>query len=62
MGALKSRRWLLLTTIGLVLFAVYLAYTNPFQVLLEVGRFDPWAFALAIAINSGGLFLVAASW
>ena len=62
MGALKSRRWLLLTTIGLVLFAVYLAYTNPFQVLLEVGRFDPWAFALAIVINYAGMFFFAASW
>ena len=62
MGALKSRRWLLLTTIGLVLFAVYLAYTNPFQVLMEVGRFDPWAFALALAINYAGMFFFAASW
>ena len=62
MGILKSRRWLVLTSIGLVLFAAYLAYTNPFQVLMEVGRFDPWAFALALAINYAGMFFFAASW
>ena len=62
MGALKSRRWLVLTSIGIVLFAAYLAYTNPFQVLMEVGRFDPWAFALALAINYAGMFFFAASW
>jgi uncharacterized protein (TIRG00374 family) len=62
MGALKSRRWLFLTSIGLILFAAYLAYTNPFRVLMEVGRFDPWAFALALAINYAGMFLFAASW
>jgi uncharacterized protein (TIRG00374 family) len=62
MGALKSRRWLFLTSIGLILFAAYLAYTNPFRVLMEVGRFDPWAFALALAINYAGMFFFAASW
>jgi len=62
MGALKNRRWLFLTTIGLVLFAAYLAYTNPFRVLMEVGRFDPWAFALAVGINYAGMFFFAASW
>jgi len=62
MGILKSRRWLVLTSIGLVLFVIYLAYTNPFRVLLEVGRFDPWAFALALAINYAGMFFFAASW
>ena len=62
MGILKSRRWLLLTSIGLVLFAAYLVYTNPFRVLMEVGRFDPWAFALALAINYAGMFFFAASW
>ncbi len=62
MGILKSRRWLVLTSIGLVLFAAYLAYTNPFKVLMEVGRFDPWAFALALAINYAGMFFFAASW
>ena len=62
MGILKSRQWLVLTTIGLVLFAAYLAYTNPFRVLMEVGRFNPWAFALALAINYAGMFFFAASW
>jgi uncharacterized protein (TIRG00374 family) len=62
MGALKSRHWLLFTTIGLILFVVYLAYTKPFQVLMEVGRFNPWAFALALAINYAGMFSFAASW
>jgi uncharacterized protein (TIRG00374 family) len=62
MGVLKSRRWLILTSIGLVLFVVYLVYTNPFQVLMEVGRFDPWTFALALAINYTGMFFFAASW
>ena len=62
MGILKSRRWLVLTSIGLVLFAAYLVYTNPFRVLMEVGRFDPWAFALALAINYAGMFFFAASW
>jgi uncharacterized protein (TIRG00374 family) len=62
MGVLKSRRWLVLTSIGLVLFVIYLAYTNPFRVLMEVGRFDPWAFALALAINYAGMFFFAASW
>ncbi|MBL7080251.1 flippase-like domain-containing protein [Candidatus Bathyarchaeota archaeon] len=62
MGIIRSRRWLILTSIGLVLFVVYLAYTNPFRVLMEVGRFDPWAFALALAINYAGMFFFAASW
>ncbi len=62
MWALKNRRWVLLTTIGLVIFAVYLVYTNPFRVLMEVGRFDPWAFALALAINYAGMFFFSASW
>jgi uncharacterized protein (TIRG00374 family) len=62
MGALKSRRWLLLTTIGLVLFVVYLAYTKPFKVLMEVGRFNPQAFAFALVINYAGMFFFAASW
>jgi uncharacterized protein (TIRG00374 family) len=62
MEALKSRRWLLLMTLGLVLFVVYLAYTNPFRVLMEVGRFDPWAFVLALGINYAGMFFFAASW
>jgi uncharacterized protein (TIRG00374 family) len=62
MRVLKSRRWLLLTSIGLILFAAYLAYTNPFQVLMEVGRFDVWAFTLALGINYLGMFFLAASW
>ena len=29
---------------------------------MEVGRFDPWAFSLALAINYAGMFFFAASW
>lgn len=50
------------TVLGLVLFILYLIYTNPFQVLTEVGRFSISTFLLAIAVNYFGLFLLAASW
>ena len=59
---LAKRRGLLLTILGLVLFLAYLAYSNPFKILFEVGRFDPLIFALAVAVNYLGLFFFAASW
>jgi uncharacterized protein (TIRG00374 family) len=59
---LKGKRGLLLTSLGLVIFVAYLAYSNPFSVLMELGRFDPWAFALAVLVNYVGLFFFSASW
>ena len=59
---LRNRRGLLLTSLGLVIFVAYLAYSNPFSVLMEVGRFDPWVFALAVLVNYAGLFFFSASW
>jgi uncharacterized protein (TIRG00374 family) len=53
---------LLLTSLGLVIFVAYLAYSNPFSVLMELGRFDPWVFALAVLVNYVGLFFFSASW
>jgi len=55
-------RWLMLTSLGLVIFIAYLTYTKPFRVLFEVGRFDPWVFAVAVLINYAGLFFFSASW
>ena len=59
---LRNRRGLLLTSLGLVIFVAYLAYSNPFSVLMEVGRFDPRTFALAVLVNYAGLFFFSASW
>ena len=59
---LKGKRRLLLTSLGLVIFVAYLAYSNPFSVLMELGRFDPWVFALAVLVNYVGLFFFSASW
>ena len=59
---LKGKRRLLLTSLGLVIFVAYLAYSNPFSVLMELGRFDPWVFALAVRVNYVGLFFFSASW
>ncbi len=50
------------TVIGLMLFVAYLAYTNPFKVLTEVGRFNPTMFLAAVGVNYLGLFLLAISW
>ena len=58
----KKRRGLLFTSVGLIIFLAYLAYSDPFSVLMEVGRFDPWAFALAVLVNYLGLFFFSASW
>jgi uncharacterized protein (TIRG00374 family) len=61
---MPSRRgWVrLFTALGFVLFAVYLAYTNPFSVLLEAGRLDPWLYAWAVAVDMVGLLFLAGSW
>ncbi|UCH57523.1 MAG: flippase-like domain-containing protein [Candidatus Bathyarchaeota archaeon] len=62
MAATRKWRGLILTSMGLIIFAVYLAYSKPFRVLLEVGRFDAATFALAVLINYAGLFFFSASW
>ena len=59
---LRDRRGLLLTSLGVVIFVAYLAYSNPFKVLLEVGRFDLGVFVMAVLINYLGLFFFAYSW
>lgn len=53
---------MLLTTLGLVLFIVYLVFSNPFKVLLGVGRFNFGLFLLSVLINDIGLVLFALSW
>ena len=50
------------TTLGLVIFAVYLWYTNPFSVLTEVGRFNPSTYFIAVMVNYVGLVFMAGSW
>ena len=57
-----NRRGLLLTSLGVVIFLAYLAWSNPFQILLEVGRFDPVVFFFAVLINYAGLVFFALSW
>ncbi|TRO56435.1 flippase-like domain-containing protein [Candidatus Bathyarchaeota archaeon] len=47
---------------GVIIFALYLFYTNPFKVLMEVGRFDPWIFVAAVAVNYVGLVFLSTSW
>jgi uncharacterized protein (TIRG00374 family) len=47
---------------GVLLFVVYLVYTNPFKVLMEAGRFDPWMFVAAVGVNYVGLVFLSASW
>jgi uncharacterized protein (TIRG00374 family) len=60
---MRRGRWgATFTVLGLVLFIAYLAYTNPFKVLTEVGRFDPWTFMAAVLVNYVGLFFLSASW
>lgn len=53
---------LLFLSIGLILFIFYLLISNPFSVLLEVGRFRPELFIMAVAVNNIGLLLFAISW
>ena len=60
---MKRNQWSLFFLVtGILLFIVYLAYTNPFKVLTEVGRFDPWMFVAAVAVNYVGLVFLSASW
>jgi uncharacterized protein (TIRG00374 family) len=57
-----NRRGLLLTSLGVVIFLAYLAWSNPFQILMEVGRFDPVTFLVAVLINYVGLVCFSLSW
>jgi uncharacterized protein (TIRG00374 family) len=50
------------TTLGLVIFAVYLWYTNPFSALTEVGRFNPSIYFIAVMVNYVGLVFMSGSW
>ncbi len=59
---LRKRRGLLFTSLGVVIFVAYLAWSNPFEVLLEVGRFDPVTFLFAVLLNYVGLVCFALSW
>ncbi len=61
-AVLRRRRGILLTSLGLIFFAAYLAVSNPFKALLEVGRVDLRLFLLSILINDAGLVLFAVSW
>jgi len=61
-GRLKGRLGILLLLLGLLLFALYLLWTNPFSILLEAGRLNLPLFLLSIAINDLGLLLFALSW
>ena len=58
----KSNIRLFFTLIGILIFILYLIYTNPFKVLFELGRFDPYIFTLAVILNYLGLFSLAISW
>lgn len=59
---LRRGRGLLVTSLGVVVFLVYLAWSNPFRVLMEVGRFDLVTFLIAVLLNYAGLFFFALSW
>ncbi len=59
---MADKRGLLVTILGVAIFMAYLAYSNPFSVLFEVGRFNPVYYLLAIMVDYLGLFLYAASW
>ena len=59
---MANRRGLLVTALGAAIFVVYLAYSNPFTVLFEVGRFNAVDYLLAVAVDYLGLFFYAASW
>jgi uncharacterized protein (TIRG00374 family) len=51
-----------LTSLGLVIFILYLAYSNPFRILFDIGRLDVKAFTAAVLINYVGLVFFATSW
>lgn len=59
---LRKRRGLLLTTVGLILFIIYLTFSNPFRAFQEVRRFNLSLFLVSIVINYLGLVFFAASW
>ena len=61
-GGRRGRVGLIFLLIGLLLFALYLLWTNPFRVLLEAGRLNLPLFLLSILINDAGLLLFALSW
>ena len=48
--------------VGVVIFAVYLYYTNPFSVLMQVGRFNTEVYTVAVTVNWIGLVFLSASW
>ncbi len=58
----RNRYGLVFLLAGVILFVIYLAYTNPFKVLTEVGRFDPWMFIAAVGVNYIGLVFLSSSW
>jgi uncharacterized protein (TIRG00374 family) len=59
---LVEKRALVFTLIGVVTFVAYLAYTNPFATLADVGRFNVVIYTIAVVVNQIGLFFWAASW
>jgi uncharacterized protein (TIRG00374 family) len=59
---LRGKRGLFLTSLGLIIFVAYLAYSDPFSVLIELGRFDLGIFVLALLVNYLGLFFFSTSW
>ncbi len=61
-GGLRGRLGFLLLLLGVLLFILYLLWTNPFKVLLEAGRLNLPLFLLSILINDTGLLLFAFSW
>ncbi len=60
---MKKNTWQVFFLVaGVVIFIAYLIYSNPFKVLTEVGRFDPWIFAAAVLVNYVGLVFLSSSW
>jgi uncharacterized protein (TIRG00374 family) len=57
-----DRRGMLVTILAMGFFVIYLWWSNPFQSLVEVGRFDITLYAVAIALDYLGLLLFVASW
>lgn len=60
---MKRNRWSFFFLVaGVALFMAYIVYSNPFAVLTQVGRFDPWMFLAAVGVNYLGLVFLSASW
>ncbi len=57
-----NRRHKIFLGIGIILFIFYLVVTNPFAVLMEVGKFNYKIFFFAVLLNWAGLLFLAASW